>query len=108
MVTTPLSRQQPQRARTSPSSGGAPDVAQLSEILSVEGPRTFTRPIYAGNAIATVESSDTKLVITVRGTAFAKASPQGGMRQSKRSPQPPTLASLALSARRQPGASAPS
>lgn len=49
------------------------DVQQISDILSVEGPRTFTRPIYAGNAIATVESRDAKLVITVRGTAFAKA-----------------------------------
>jgi electron transfer flavoprotein alpha subunit len=54
------------------------DVAQISEILSVEGPKTFTRPIYAGNAIATVESSDAKLVLTVRGTAFAKADATGG------------------------------
>ncbi|WP_126172940.1 electron transfer flavoprotein subunit alpha/FixB family protein [Altericroceibacterium xinjiangense] len=54
------------------------DVMQVSDILSVEGERTFTRPIYAGNAIATVESSDAKLVITVRGTAFAKASREGG------------------------------
>jgi len=54
------------------------DVAQVSDILSVEGPKTFTRPIYAGNAIATVESSDPKLVITVRGTAFAKAAATGG------------------------------
>ncbi len=54
------------------------DVMQLSDILSVEGPKTFTRPTYAGNAIATVESSDAKLVITVRGTAFAKAEPTGG------------------------------
>ncbi|MFZ9395822.1 MAG: electron transfer flavoprotein subunit alpha/FixB family protein [Erythrobacter sp.] len=54
------------------------DVMQISDILSVEGPNTFTRPIYAGNAIATVESSDAKLVITVRGTAFEKASAEGG------------------------------
>jgi electron transfer flavoprotein alpha subunit len=54
------------------------DVMQISEILSVEGPKTFTRPIYAGNAIATVESSDTKLVVTVRGTAFDKAARDGG------------------------------
>jgi len=54
------------------------DVAQISDILSVEGPKTFTRPIYAGNAIATVESSDAKLVITARGTAFAKAAADGG------------------------------
>ena len=54
------------------------DVMQVSEIISVEGPKTFTRPIYAGNAIATVESSDAKLVITVRGTAFEKAAAEGG------------------------------
>jgi electron transfer flavoprotein alpha subunit len=54
------------------------DVAQVSDILSVEGPKTFTRPTYAGNAIATVESSDAKLVVTVRGTAFAKAATSGG------------------------------
>ncbi|QFT76282.1 electron transfer flavoprotein subunit alpha/FixB family protein [Erythrobacter sp. THAF29] len=54
------------------------DVMQISDILSVEGDKTFTRPIYAGNAIATVQSSDPKLVITVRGTAFDKASPEGG------------------------------
>ena len=54
------------------------DVMQVSEILSVEGPKTFTRPIYAGNAIATVEATDEKLVITVRGTAFEKAATEGG------------------------------
>ncbi|MBX7528307.1 electron transfer flavoprotein subunit alpha/FixB family protein [Qipengyuania vesicularis] len=54
------------------------DVMQISDILSVEGDKTFTRPIYAGNAIATVESTDAKLVITVRGTAFEKAATEGG------------------------------
>ncbi len=54
------------------------DVMQVSDILSVEGPDTFTRPIYAGNAIATVKSSDAKKVLTVRGTAFAKAPAEGG------------------------------
>jgi electron transfer flavoprotein alpha subunit len=54
------------------------DVMQVSEILSVEGPDTFTRPIYAGNAIATVKSSDAKKVITVRTTAFEKAAREGG------------------------------
>jgi electron transfer flavoprotein alpha subunit len=54
------------------------DVMQISEIIGIEGERTFARPIYAGNAIATVESSDTKLVITVRGTAFEKAASTGG------------------------------
>jgi electron transfer flavoprotein alpha subunit len=54
------------------------DVMQISDILTVEGDKTFTRPIYAGNAIATVTSSDPKLVITVRGTAFDKAETTGG------------------------------
>ncbi|TNE41418.1 MAG: electron transfer flavoprotein subunit alpha/FixB family protein, partial [Sphingomonadales bacterium] len=54
------------------------DVMQISDILSVEGSDTFTRPIYAGNAIATVKTSDGKLVLTVRGTAFAKAEKTGG------------------------------
>ncbi len=54
------------------------DVMQISDILSVEGPDTFTRPIYAGNAVATVKSSDAKKVITVRTTAFGKAEREGG------------------------------
>jgi electron transfer flavoprotein alpha subunit len=54
------------------------DVMQISDILSVEGPDTFTRPIYAGNAIATVQTSDAKKVITVRGTAFEKVAAAGG------------------------------
>ena len=54
------------------------DVMQISEIMGIEGERTFVRPIYAGNAIATVESSDPKLVITVRGTGFDKAASEGG------------------------------
>ena len=54
------------------------DVMQISEILSVEGPDSFTRPIYAGNAIATVKTADPKLVLTVRGTAFDKAEATGG------------------------------
>ena len=54
------------------------DVVQVSEILSVEAPDTFTRPIYAGNAIATVQAPAGKLVLTVRGTAFAKAERSGG------------------------------
>jgi electron transfer flavoprotein alpha subunit len=54
------------------------DVMQISDIMSVEGEKSFKRPIYAGNAIATVESSDSKLVITVRGTGFEKAAAEGG------------------------------
>ena len=53
------------------------DVMQLSEVIGIDG-RTFERPIYAGNAIATVESGDAKLVLTVRGTAFEKAAAEGG------------------------------
>jgi electron transfer flavoprotein alpha subunit len=54
------------------------DVMQISEILSVESADTFTRPTYAGNAIATVQSSDAKKVITVRATGFEKAAREGG------------------------------
>ncbi|HEY9573346.1 MAG TPA: FAD-binding protein [Pusillimonas sp.] len=54
------------------------DVAQISDILSVESPDTFTRPIYAGNAIATVQSADAVKVITVRTTAFDGVAAQGG------------------------------
>jgi electron transfer flavoprotein alpha subunit len=54
------------------------DVMQLSEVIGIEGARTFVRPIYAGNAIATVESSDAKVVLTVRTTTFEKASAEGG------------------------------
>ena len=54
------------------------DVAQISDILSVESADTFTRPIYAGNAIATVQSSDAVKVITVRTTAFEAAAAEGG------------------------------
>jgi electron transfer flavoprotein alpha subunit len=54
------------------------DVMQISEVLSIESADTFTRPIYAGNAIATVKSSDAKKVLTIRGTAFDKAAAEGG------------------------------
>ncbi len=54
------------------------DVAQISEIMSVESEDTFKRPIYAGNVIATVQSCDAKKVITVRGTSFDAAPAEGG------------------------------
>jgi electron transfer flavoprotein alpha subunit len=54
------------------------DVAQISDILGIESPDTFTRPIYAGNAIATVQSADAIKMITVRGTAFDPAPATGG------------------------------
>jgi electron transfer flavoprotein alpha subunit len=54
------------------------DVAQISEITKVDSPDTFERPIYAGNAIATVQSSDKVKVITVRTTGFDAAAATGG------------------------------
>ena len=54
------------------------DVAQISEISKIDSPDTFERPIYAGNAIATVQSSDTVKVITVRTTGFDAAAATGG------------------------------
>ena len=54
------------------------DVAQISEISAIESPDTFIRPIYAGNAMATVKTADTPKIITVRGTAFEAAATEGG------------------------------
>lgn len=54
------------------------DVAQVSDIIAIESPDTFQRPIYAGNAIATVQSTDAVKVITVRTTAFDAAPAQAG------------------------------
>jgi electron transfer flavoprotein alpha subunit len=54
------------------------DVAQVSEIISVESADTFVRPIYAGNALATVKSVDAVKVITVRTTGFDAAPAEGG------------------------------
>ncbi len=54
------------------------NVAQISDIVAVKSVDTFVRPIYAGNALATVQSSDPVKVITVRSTAFAEAPASGG------------------------------
>ncbi len=54
------------------------DVAMISEIIAVESADTFVRPIYAGNAIATVQSSDALKIITVRATAFPDVAVTGG------------------------------
>ncbi|MDB5898786.1 MAG: electron transfer flavoprotein subunit alpha [Ramlibacter sp.] len=54
------------------------DVAQISDISKIDSPDTFERPIYAGNAIATVQSSDSVKVITVRTTGFDPAAATGG------------------------------
>jgi electron transfer flavoprotein alpha subunit len=54
------------------------DVAMLSDVSAIEGDDTFVRPIYAGNALATVQSTDAIKVMTVRATAFEKAATEGG------------------------------
>lgn len=54
------------------------DVSMISDIIAIESPKTFKRPIYAGNAIATVESSESIVVATVRGTAFDPVATTGG------------------------------
>ncbi|KAF2213223.1 hypothetical protein CERZMDRAFT_111561 [Cercospora zeae-maydis SCOH1-5] len=54
------------------------DVQQISDITDIEGEDTFVRPIYAGNAILTVQSQDQVKVVTVRGTAFAAGAVEGG------------------------------
>ena len=59
------------------------DVAQISEITSVESADTFKRPIYAGNVIATVQTTDAKKVITVRITAFDGVAAEGGAQSNR-------------------------
>jgi len=63
---------------TMPRVAALMDVAQISDIIAVDSPDTFKRPIYAGNVIATVQSSDAKKVITVRTTAFDGVPEEGG------------------------------
>ena len=60
-----------------PRVAAALDVMQISDVIKVVAPNTFERPIYAGNAIQTVESADRKKVITVRTTAFAAVAAGG-------------------------------
>ncbi len=68
------------------------DVMQISDITKVLGPKTFERPIYAGNAIQTVESTDPKIVVTVRTASFG-ATGQGGS-----APIEPVAAAVAIPA----------
>src|SRR5689334_7843653 len=71
------------------------DVMQISDVVKVLGPNSFERPIYAGNAIQTVESADAKKVITVRTTAFAAVATSGGAPiESLNVPAPQGLASF--------------
>jgi electron transfer flavoprotein alpha subunit len=60
-----------------PRAAGLLDVAQISDIVEVKSEDTFVRPIYAGNAMATVQSSDSVKMITVRTTAYAEAAKGG-------------------------------
>lgn len=54
------------------------DIQQISDIVAVNSPKEFTRPIYAGNALQTIETSQAKNVITIRPTSFATAANEGG------------------------------
>ena len=64
-----------------PRVAAALDVSQVSDIIKVNSPDTFVRPIYAGNAFATVKSSDKKRCITIRPTSFEPAEKSGGSAQ---------------------------
>ena len=68
------------------------DVAQISDIVVVEAPDTFVRPIYAGNAFATVQSKDGKKVVTVRTTGFDPAAASGGNASVESVAAPPDTA----------------
>ena len=67
------------------------DVAQISDIVEVKSPNTFVRPVYAGNALETVETSDKIVVGTVRTTAFASAG-EGGSAPIETVTPPPAVA----------------
>ena len=74
-----------------PRIAAALDVSQISEIIQVVDPSTFVRPIYAGNALETVKTSDAKKVITVRTSLF-KAAGEGGSAPIEKIPAPPAPA----------------
>ena len=61
-----------------PRVGALLDVQPISDVTDIEGPDTFIRPIYAGNALATVQSSDAKKLLTARTTAFDAVAAEGG------------------------------
>lgn len=79
-----------------PRIAAALDVQQISEIVSVESPDTFRRPIYAGNAIATVRSSDRTKIVTVRTTAFEALKPEGGQASRESLDAPPSPSGVAF------------
>jgi electron transfer flavoprotein alpha subunit len=54
------------------------DLSQVSDVIKIENEDTFVRPVYAGNALATVQSTDDKKIITIRPTSFDPAATEGG------------------------------
>jgi len=64
-----------------PRVAAALDVSQVSDVIKINGPETFLRPIYAGNAFATVKSNDKKKCVTIRPTSFDPAPKTGGSAQ---------------------------
>jgi electron transfer flavoprotein alpha subunit len=83
------------------------DVGQISDITKVVSADTFERPIYAGNAIATVQSTDATKVITVRTTGFDPAAATGGSAAVEKPQVQPTAARAALKGARSPRATGP-
>ncbi|NJM13317.1 MAG: hypothetical protein HC889_16890 [Synechococcaceae cyanobacterium SM1_2_3] len=83
------------------------DVAQISDVIKVVNADTFVRPIYAGNVLATVQSTDPIKVMTVRGTAFPAAAATGGSASIETVAPPPTLVCPVLSASNSPSPTAP-
>ena len=73
-----------------PRLGAAVDLQPLSDIIKIHDKNTFDRPIYAGNAIATVRSKDDTIMLTVRGTAFPPVKQEGGEAQVVILPDPAT------------------
>jgi electron transfer flavoprotein alpha subunit len=72
------------------------DAQQISEITAVVSPDTFVRPVYAGNALATVQSKDARKIITVRATAFEPAAATGGTAAIKPVAAAPAAADASL------------
>ena len=66
------------------------NVSQISDITQIKGPDTFVRPIYAGNALATVKSNDPVKLITVRSTAFEKAQEKSSETEVQPAPEAET------------------
>lgn len=70
-----------------PRVGALLDVQPISEVIAIKSDDTFVRPTYAGNAIATVKSTDAVKLLTVRTTAFDKVAAEGGAAQITAMPQ---------------------